>query len=213
PFRLGSLGFAGALAQPFLQFFASPLGFSRCLLRRRQLAAEFLALFLLTAPFLFKLLAPLGFFPASCLTLRSRCFRLLARCFRPLHLFARFLLSSPPRRSVVLPFRLGSLGFAVALAQPFLQFFAPPLGFSRCLLLRRQLAAEFLALLLQTGPFAFESFAPLRFFPARGLRFLGRRFCRLELSAQLRLQTRSLSVLLSQLSFGVFQLFLSLAHP
>src|SRR5207249_9804671 len=46
PFRPGSLGSAGALAQPFLQFFASPLGFSRRLLRRGQPAAEFLALFL-----------------------------------------------------------------------------------------------------------------------------------------------------------------------
>src|SRR5439155_8024802 len=80
PFRPGSLGSAGALAQPLLQFFASPLGFSRCLLRRGQPAAEFLALFLQIAPFLFKLLAPLGFFPAGCLRLRCRCFRPFVPC-------------------------------------------------------------------------------------------------------------------------------------
>src|SRR5207249_4757931 len=148
------LGFAGALAQPFLQFFASPLGFSRCLLRRRQLAAEFLALFLLTAQFLFKLLAPFGFFPAGCLRLRCRRFRLFGRRFRRLEVSAQLILPPPPCRLLPFPSLFRSLGFAGALAQPFLQFFASPLGFSRCLLLRRQLAAEFLALLLQTGPFA-----------------------------------------------------------
>src|SRR5439155_2706177 len=120
--RLGSLGFAGALAQPFLQFFASPLGFSRCLLRRRQLAAEFLALFLLTAQFLFKLLAPFGFFPAGCLRLRCRCFRLFGRRFRRLELSAPLKRFARARRG-------GPRGFAVAVVQPFLPLSAPLLEF------------------------------------------------------------------------------------
>src|SRR5207244_6474591 len=145
--------------QPFLPYFASPLLVSRRLLLRCQLAAEFLALFLLTAPFLFKLLAPFGFFPAGCLRLRCRCFRLFGRRFRRLQLSAQL-------RFQARPFRLGSLGFAGALAQPFLQFFASSLGFSRRLLRRRQLAAEFLALLLLTVQFLFKLLSSVEFLPA-----------------------------------------------
>src|SRR5207253_2403648 len=129
------------------------------LLRRGQPAAEFLALFLQIAPFLFKLLAPFGFFPASCLRLRCSCFRSSDERRVGLEWSAQL-------RFQARPFRLGSLGFAGALAQPFLQFFSSPLGFSRCLLRRRQLAAEFLALLLLTVQFLFKLLAPPGFFPA-----------------------------------------------
>src|SRR5439155_168633 len=155
PFRPDSLGSAGALAQPLPQFFASPLGFSRRLLHRRQLAAEFLALFLQSAQLLFKSLAPPGFFLTGCLRLRCR-------RFRRLQLSAQF-------RFQAHPFRPGSLGSAGALAQPFLQFFASPLGFSRRLLRRGQPAAEFLALFLQTAPFLFKLLAPPACFPSTSL--------------------------------------------
>src|SRR5207237_383836 len=140
------------LAASFLEFFSPSFGFSRRLLHRRQLAADFLALFLQSAQLLFKSLAPFGFFPTGCLRFRSG-------RFRRLQLSAQL-------RFQARPFRPGSLGSAGALAQPLLQFFASPLGLSRRLLRRRQLAAEFLALLLLTAQFVRASCSALGYVPS-----------------------------------------------
>src|SRR5207249_10788419 len=114
----------------------------------------------------------------------------------PLSLLSLFFFSppSPPLFSTLslhdaLPISLSGLllqhcfgvfQLFVPLTQPVLQFLSPPLEFFNRLLPGRQLAAEFIALSLQVAQLLFKSLAPLDFFPAGSLRFLGRRFRRFQ---------------------------------
>src|SRR2546422_645104 len=175
----GAIQFFGHLPQAGLQHHTVLLALGSRLLRQRQLAGEIVALLLPTCQVLLKLDAPRVFFTANCFPLFARLglhrFHGLPSLVRRQLLKARFELLS----LCTLLFQLdsGPFQFFGHLPQAGFRCCAVLLGFRSRLLRQRQLTAEFVVLLLQTGQFLFKSNAPRAFFKAsrfRGIPLFGR---------------------------------------
>src|SRR5439155_458908 len=171
----GAIQFFSHLPQVGLQHHTVLLALGSRLLRQRQLAAEFSSEVLRAGQFLFKSNAPRVFFTAS----RFRGIPLFARL--GLHRFQFHDLASLVRRHLLkarfellslctLLFQFNSGAFQIfdRLPQAGLQSCTVLLALGSRLLRQRQLAAEFVALLPQAGPFL--SNAQRVFFKASRLR-------------------------------------------